>query len=63
MVNVENIVAIAKENHGSKAQFLADLAEGMCGAFHCVGVSCTRCPFYDGDALKEHIVELAGELA
>lgn len=62
-MQIENIVAVAKENHGSKEQFLADLAEGMCGAFQCTGVSCLKCPFYDGAALKNHIVELAGELA
>ncbi|AFY63135.1 hypothetical protein GAP227_18 [Cronobacter phage vB_CskP_GAP227] len=63
MVNIQQVVEIAKETHGGKDMFLHELAEGMCGAFRCEGLHCSNCPFNNGDALKEHIIELAGELA
>lgn len=61
--SIETIVSIFKENVGGKAALLDEMADSLCSGTMCAGVECRSCPFNDGDALKEHIVELAGELA
>lgn len=61
--SIETIVSIFKENVGGKAALLDEMADALCSNTMCAGVSCSSCPFDSGDSLKEHIVELAGELA
>lgn len=61
--SIELIVNTFKEHVGGKAALLEEMAGALCSSTMCAGVECRSCPFNDGDALKEHIIELAGELA